>query len=81
MSEESRFVYAVAKATNEKVLIPRRWLDHPTLGKGFKLPPSGRARQSPPEPDGETGTDIPAFQGDPSPEENHNESPATGEEE
>lgn len=78
---ESRFVYAVSKSTNEKVLIPRRWLDHPTLGKDFKLPPSARAKNQPAEPDGETGTEIQAFQDDPSTEESNNESPAAGEEE
>lgn len=81
MSQEPRFVYAVAKASNEKVLIPRTWLDHPVLGKDFKLPPSGRAKNQPTEPDGETGTEVQAFQDAPSTEENNNESPATGEEE
>lgn len=78
---EPTFVYAVAKATNEKVLIPARWVDHPVLGKDFKSVPSERAKNQPVEPDGETGTEIQAFQDVPSTEENNNESPATGEEE
>lgn len=34
---------AVVKATGEKQMIPAHWLDHPTLSKPFKLPPSARA--------------------------------------
>lgn len=76
-----RFVYAVSKATNRKVLIPARWRDHPVLGPLYKDVPSARAKNQPEEPDGETGTEVQAFQDALSSEEENNESPATGEEE
>lgn len=78
---EPTFVYAVAKATNEKVMIPRRWLGHPVLGKPFKTVPSERAKHQPIEPDGETATEIQSFQDDLSVEDPHHESPSGGEEE
>lgn len=82
-----KFVYAVHKGSTTKRLIPAKWLDHPTLGAGWKLAPtSARARVNQQQRDvgdpDETGTEVQAFQDAPSTEENnHNESPATGEEE
>lgn len=76
-----RFVYAVSKATNKKVLIPARWRKHPTFGKRYKDVPSERAKNQPEEPTGETGTEIESFQDAPSSEEKNDESPAAGEEE
>lgn len=78
---EPTFVYAVAKSTNEKVMIPSRWLGHPVLGKDFKPVPSARAKHQPVEPDGETATEIQSFQDTASVEESNNESPSGGEEE
>ena len=81
-----KFVYAVHKGSTTKRLIPAKWLDHPTLGVGWKLAPSSaRAKVNQQEravgdPD-ETGTEVQAFQDAPSSEDSNNESPATGEEE
>ena len=36
---DDKFVMAV-NANGDKQYIPRAWLDHPTLGKGFTLAPS-----------------------------------------
>ena len=38
------FIEAVAKATGKKQRIPAHWLDHPTIGKQFRLPPSAEAK-------------------------------------
>lgn len=38
--QPSRFVTAVAKSTGKKQRIPRDWLDHPVLGRDFRLPAS-----------------------------------------
>lgn len=35
-------VEAVSKSTGEKQNIPAEWLEHPVLGKDFRLTPSGR---------------------------------------
>lgn len=35
-----QFIEAVAKTTGRKQTIPAHWLDHPTLGQNFRLPPS-----------------------------------------
>ena len=34
------FIEAVVKATGNKQRIPEHWLDHPTIGAQFRLPPS-----------------------------------------
>lgn len=34
------FIEAVVKATGNKQRVPEHWLDHPTIGAQFRLPPS-----------------------------------------
>lgn len=34
----------VVNANGEKQRIPRRWLDHPVLGRGFRMPPSAKPK-------------------------------------
>ena len=58
-----RFVTAV-NAKGRKQKIPRHWLGHPVLGRGFKLPPSA-SRETPRSRVGETPTQDPG--GNPSP--------------
>lgn len=33
-------------AAGQKQWIPEHWLNHPVLGKGFKLPPSSQAKKA-----------------------------------
>lgn len=53
-------ITAVAKSTGRKVSIPEHWLDHPVLGKDFKLPPSatGRAQTSDQDPADDLDVDV-----------------------
>ena len=39
----SDFIEAV-NVRGEMQIIPAHWLDHPVLGKGFRLPPSKRPK-------------------------------------
>ena len=43
-----RFVEAYSTETGEKYRIPKAWLDHPTLGKGFRKTPKARAAANQP---------------------------------
>ncbi len=71
-------VTAVSKATGRKARIPRAWLDHPVLGKGWKLPPSARTAKPVGDPTTGDGSDAPPSTTTP-PETN--QTPASGEEE
>ena len=42
------FTDAVVKATGKKQRVPEHWLDHPTIGAQFRLPPSSSAKAEKP---------------------------------
>lgn len=71
---DEKFEFAVSKKTGKKRTIPAHWLDHPVLGKGWKLAPSAKPRRddatptpendATPEPGGDDATHTSAMPGD-----------------
>lgn len=55
----SHFVTAV-NARGEKQVIPAHWLDHPTLSKGFRRPPSTSSKRAKVEKPVEKVDEIPS---------------------